>query len=66
MGAAIAGNTDCKTGDWGQECCFCKPNGVRSSQVRSMGLAGMWQGCGGDVVGRWWGDGREVAGRWRG
>eukprot|EP00040_Diaphanoeca_grandis_P019548 m.103222 g.103222 ORF g.103222 m.103222 type:complete len:530 (+) comp27483_c1_seq1:160-1749(+) len=33
VGASIAGNYDCKTGDWTKECCFCKPNGVRSTQV---------------------------------
>ena len=33
VGAPIAGNADCATGDWTKECCFCKPNGVRSSQV---------------------------------
>ena len=24
---------NCKTGDWTKECCFCKPNGIRSSQL---------------------------------
>ena len=33
VGANIPGNYDCKTGDWKSECCFCKPNGIRSSQV---------------------------------
>lgn len=33
VGAPIEGNYDCKTQRWEQECCFCKPNGVRSSQV---------------------------------
>jgi len=34
VGAYIEGNYDCKTTDFrGGECCFCKPNGVRSSQI---------------------------------
>ena len=33
VGANIPGNYDCKTGNWKSECCFCKPNGIRSSQV---------------------------------
>lgn len=33
VGASIAGNADCTTGDFRRECCFCRPNGVRSSQV---------------------------------
>ena len=34
VGAHVDGNYNCTTGDWKHECCFCKPNGVRSSQVR--------------------------------
>ena len=33
VGASVAGNYDCKTGDWAKECCFCKPNAIRSSQI---------------------------------
>ena len=33
VGASIPGNYDCKTDKWMQECCFCKPNDVRSTQV---------------------------------
>ena len=33
IGASVAGNYNCTGNDWAQECCFCKPNGVRSSQV---------------------------------
>lgn len=33
VGANIPGNYACQTGDWKSECCFCKPNGIRSSQV---------------------------------
>ena len=33
MGASIAGNTHCASSDWTKECCFCKPNGVRTTQV---------------------------------
>jgi hypothetical protein len=33
VGAVVPGNADCKTGDTTKECCFCKPNGVRSSQI---------------------------------
>ncbi|CAJ1415813.1 unnamed protein product [Effrenium voratum] len=33
VGAPIAGNYQCKTERWLEECCFCKPNGVRGSQV---------------------------------
>ena len=33
VGALIPGNYDCKTDKWTSECCFCKPNGVRSTQV---------------------------------
>uniref|UniRef100_A0A7S2QAH7 Uncharacterized protein n=1 Tax=Zooxanthella nutricula TaxID=1333877 RepID=A0A7S2QAH7_9DINO len=31
VGYAVPGNYDCHA--WGVGCCFCKPNGVRSSQV---------------------------------
>ena len=38
IGAAVAGNYNCSKGDGTKPfaqgyCCFCKPNGVRSSQV---------------------------------
>lgn len=33
IGAVISGNYNCSTSHWADECCFCKPNGVRSSQV---------------------------------
>ena len=33
IGSSIAGNYDCQTDHWARECCFCKPNGVRSTQV---------------------------------
>ena len=33
VGAPIPGNYNCKTDKWTEECCFCKPNGVRSTQV---------------------------------
>lgn len=33
VGAKVVGNADCGTSDWRRECCFCRPNGVRSSQV---------------------------------
>eukprot|EP00932_Pfiesteria_piscicida_P007262 SRR837773.17279.p2 GENE.SRR837773.17279~~SRR837773.17279.p2 ORF type:complete len:396 (+),score=135.21 SRR837773.17279:152-1189(+) len=33
VGNSIPGNYDCKTEDWTQECCFCKPNNVRATQV---------------------------------
>jgi len=33
VGATIPGNYDCSTSAWKRECCFCKPNGVRSTQV---------------------------------
>ena len=33
VGASIPGNTECNTEKWTTECCFCKPNGVRSTQV---------------------------------
>jgi len=33
VGAAVPGNYECKTEKWSEECCFCKPNGIRSSQV---------------------------------
>jgi len=33
VGAAIPGNYDCNSTNFTAECCFCKPNGVRSSQV---------------------------------
>lgn len=33
VGAQIDGNYQCKTNNFTQECCFCKPNGIRSSQV---------------------------------
>ncbi|CAK9084173.1 unnamed protein product [Durusdinium trenchii] len=33
IGFPIPGNYDCKTDHWTEECCFCKPNGVRSTQV---------------------------------
>lgn len=33
VGAAIPGNYNCSTNHWAAECCFCKPNGVRASQV---------------------------------
>eukprot|EP00418_Pyrodinium_bahamense_P034373 CAMPEP_0179146836 /NCGR_PEP_ID=MMETSP0796-20121207/70941_1 /TAXON_ID=73915 /ORGANISM="Pyrodinium bahamense, Strain pbaha01" /LENGTH=528 /DNA_ID=CAMNT_0020847371 /DNA_START=21 /DNA_END=1607 /DNA_ORIENTATION=- len=33
VGGDIKGNYDCKTEDWTKQCCFCKPNGVRSSQI---------------------------------
>ena len=33
IGAVVPGNYDCRTGNWSAECCFCKPNGVRSTQV---------------------------------
>lgn len=33
VGAAVEGNYDCKSTEWTQQCCFCKPNNVRSSQV---------------------------------
>eukprot|EP00927_Polykrikos_kofoidii_P003257 TRINITY_DN11296_c0_g1_i1.p1 TRINITY_DN11296_c0_g1~~TRINITY_DN11296_c0_g1_i1.p1 ORF type:complete len:477 (-),score=63.23 TRINITY_DN11296_c0_g1_i1:81-1511(-) len=36
VGANVEGNYDCKTEQWLNECCFCKPNGIRSSQV------GLW------------------------
>uniref|UniRef100_A0A6U6W0K9 Right handed beta helix domain-containing protein n=1 Tax=Zooxanthella nutricula TaxID=1333877 RepID=A0A6U6W0K9_9DINO len=33
VGYAVPGNYDCRTGNFSAECCFCLPNGVRSSQV---------------------------------
>ena len=38
IGAAVAGNYNCSKGDGTKPfaqgyCCFCKPNGVRASQV---------------------------------
>ena len=33
VGAPIPGNYDCRTDHWMEECCFCKPNGVRSTQL---------------------------------
>jgi hypothetical protein len=33
VGANVTGNYDCHSGDTHQGCCFCEPNGVRSSQV---------------------------------
>lgn len=33
VGNSIPGNYDCKTEDWKAQCCFCKPNGIRASQV---------------------------------
>jgi hypothetical protein len=32
IGASVPGNYDCKNGEHAS-CCFCKPNGIRSSQV---------------------------------
>jgi len=33
VGADIEGNYDCKTEKWLEQCCFCKPNGVRTTQI---------------------------------
>jgi len=33
VGAVVPGNTGCSSWDFNTQCCFCKPNGVRSSQV---------------------------------
>ncbi|CAE8591940.1 unnamed protein product [Polarella glacialis] len=33
VGASVPGNYNCGTLNFKDECCFCKPNGVRSSQV---------------------------------
>jgi hypothetical protein len=33
VGYAVPGNNDCTTGSFTEECCFCIPNDVRSSQV---------------------------------
>jgi len=33
VGASIEGNYNCSTDNWTEQCCFCKPNGVRASQV---------------------------------
>jgi len=33
VGAVIEGNYNCSTSHWAEQCCFCKPNGIRSSQV---------------------------------
>lgn len=33
VGASIPGNYNCTTGHFSEECCFCKPNAIRSSQV---------------------------------
>ena len=33
VGRSIAGNYQCKTDHWMDECCFCQPNGVRSTQL---------------------------------
>ena len=33
IGAKVEGNYHCDSQKWSQECCFCKPNGVRTSQV---------------------------------
>ena len=33
VGAHIDGNSECQSPSWPSECCFCKPNGVRSTQV---------------------------------
>ena len=35
VGASIAGDYNCTSGDTTHNCCFCKPNGVRSTQVLS-------------------------------
>jgi len=29
----VEGNYNCKSSQFGKECCFCKPNGIRTSQV---------------------------------
>ena len=49
VGAPIPGNDDCRTDHWMEECCFCKPNGVRSTQLAvwvpdSRGAQGRWSG----------------------
>lgn len=33
IGAEVKGNYNCSTEDWDDQCCFCKPNGVRSTQI---------------------------------
>ena len=33
IGQPVPGNAECSTDHWMEECCFCKPNNVRSSQV---------------------------------
>ena len=33
VGRSIAGNYQCKTDHWMEQCCFCQPNGVRSTQL---------------------------------
>ncbi|CAE7938475.1 pex16 [Symbiodinium sp. KB8] len=45
VGALIPGNYDCKTDKWMSECCFCKPNGVRSTQADAINLHGYLQGA---------------------
>jgi hypothetical protein len=33
IGAEVEGNSDCRTENVKEHCCFCKPNGVRSAQL---------------------------------
>ena len=33
VGQNITGNYNCRNSNWKHECCFCKPNGIRASQV---------------------------------
>lgn len=33
IGAEMSGNAECASSDFSRECCFCQPNGVRSTQV---------------------------------